>query len=241
MGALAASVCENHKIGYRADYPIYGTIANINAFAIGAAMIDPKAKLYLSWASKKDEDWRGWFRNEDIYVFSGPEMIRPQKASREYGIYLEDHEGNVTNLAVPMWNWGKYYELIVRTILNGTWDAKAITRNDQALNYWWGMSAGVIDVLMSRKLSYYSRKLVETLKYALIADTLNPFDGELRSQSGLVKEAEAPRLTNEEIIRMDWLNDNVVGSIPVMEELKETAKETVQVSGVPEAKGNAGR
>ena len=237
MGALAASVSENHKIGYRADYPIYGSIANINAFAIGAAMIDPKAKLYLSWASKKDEDWRGWFRSEDIYVFSGPEMIRPQKASREYGIYIEDSQGNVTNLAVPMWNWGKYYEQIVRTILNGSWDAKAIAKKDAALNYWWGMSAGVIDVMMSRKLSYYSRKLVETLKAGLIAGTLSPFDGELRSQAGIVKEAASPRLSNEEIIRMDWLNDNVVGSIPVMEELKEKAKETVQVSGVPETKG----
>lgn len=236
MGALAASVCENHKIGYRADYPIYGSIANINAFAIGAALVDPKAKLYLSWASRKDEDWRGWFRNEDIYVFSGPELIRPQKASREYGIYIEDHEGNVTNLAVPMWNWGRYYEQIVGTILNGSWDAKAIARKDQALNYWWGMSAGVIDVLMSRKLSYYSKKLVETLKAGMIDGRLNPFDGELHSQTGIVKEADSPRLSNEEIIRMDWLNDNVVGAIPVMEELKEKAKETVQVSGVPEAK-----
>ena len=33
MGALAASMAQCDKLGYIADYPIYGTIANINAFA----------------------------------------------------------------------------------------------------------------------------------------------------------------------------------------------------------------
>ena len=195
MGSLAASLADNHRIGYRADYPIYGTIANINAFAIGAALVDPRAKLYLSWDSKKDSNWREAF-------------------------------------SVPVWNWGRYYELIIRTILNGTWEAKNLARKDQALNYWWGMDAGVIDVILSEKLSYYSRKLMRTLKGAVIAGTLNPFDGELRSQQGVIKTADAPRLTNEEIITMDWLNDNVIGAIPTMEELRDTARITVSVSGV---------
>jgi len=31
---------------------------------------------------------------------------------------------------------------------------------------------------------------------------------------------------------MDWLNDNVIGAIPTMEELRDTARITVSVSGV---------
>ncbi|WP_274941629.1 BMP family ABC transporter substrate-binding protein [Chordicoccus furentiruminis] len=232
MGSLAASLADNHRIGYRADYPIYGTIANINAFAIGAALVDPRAKLYLSWDSKKDSNWREAFYRNGVSVFSGPDLIRPEAASREYGIYKYDEGGRIRNLAVPVWNWGRYYELIIRTILNGTWEAKNLARKDQALNYWWGMDAGVIDVIFSEKLSYYSRKLMRTLKGAVIAGTLNPFDGELRSQQGVIKTADAPRLTNEEIITMDWLNDNVIGAIPTMEELRDTARITVSVSGV---------
>ena len=33
MGALAAAMSETNILGYLADYPIYGMIANINAFA----------------------------------------------------------------------------------------------------------------------------------------------------------------------------------------------------------------
>ena len=36
-----------HKIGYIADYPIYGEPAAINAFAKGAAITDPYARIIL--------------------------------------------------------------------------------------------------------------------------------------------------------------------------------------------------
>ena len=53
MGAIAGAMAENNKIAYIADYPIYGAIANINAFALGAKMINPRAKVYLEWSTKK--------------------------------------------------------------------------------------------------------------------------------------------------------------------------------------------
>ena len=61
---------------------------------------------------------------------------------------------------------------------------------------------------------------------------LDPFGGELRSQDGIIHKADDPALTNEQIITMNWLNDNVIGKIPVMREMSDAAKETVAVSGV---------
>ena len=49
MGALAASLCDSDRIGYVADYAVYGSIANINAFAFGAAMVRPDVKIILKW------------------------------------------------------------------------------------------------------------------------------------------------------------------------------------------------
>ena len=34
MGAVAGAMAENDRIAYVEDYPIYGSIANINAFAL---------------------------------------------------------------------------------------------------------------------------------------------------------------------------------------------------------------
>lgn len=232
MGAIAASTAENHKIGYVADYPIYGTIAGINAFAIGAALVDPWAKIYLAWSTKADGDWHREMRDLQVDVVSGPDTIKPHDASRAYGIYKLDQYGGIVNLAAPVINWGHYYELIVQTVLNGTWDTAQVAEKNQAINYWYGMSAGVIDVFLSDRISYYSVKLANMLKKALVDARIQIFGGELHSQTGLVKGADNEGLTGEEIVNMDWLNDNVVGEVPSMDELVSQVQEVVSMSGV---------
>ena len=49
MGAIAAAVSREDKLGYIADQPTYGILADINAFAMGARMINPYVKVYLEW------------------------------------------------------------------------------------------------------------------------------------------------------------------------------------------------
>ena len=56
MGAVAGSMAAHDKIVYIADYPIYGTIANINSFAQGVKMTNPRAKIHLLWSCLKDVD-----------------------------------------------------------------------------------------------------------------------------------------------------------------------------------------
>lgn len=232
MGAVAAQAAHDHKVGYLADYPIKGVIANINAFAIGAGMVDPQVKVYLQWSSQKDVDWKAAFLKEGIRVISGPDLIMPAIASREYGIFELEEDGSVRSLAAPVWDWGKYYELIIRSILNDSWEAKDIEKESRALNYWYGMSSGVIDVIVSEHLPYHTRNLVAAVKHGIASGSFNPFDGEMHSQEGIVREAGSPRPTSEEIINMKWLNENVVGRIPKGDELSDSGKSAAKVSGV---------
>ncbi len=232
MGVLAGSLCEDHKIGYVADYPIYGAVSRINAFAIGAALSDPQAKVYLTWTSLAEGDWKTYMQENGVHIVSGPDLIKPKEASREYGLYRMNG-GEVTNLAMPVWNWGTYYELIVRGILDGKFqkDNSAGTTG-QALNLWWGMSAGVIDVILSKNLSFYSGKMIDIYRKALINDTFRPFDGTLKDNRGTVRGDHDSVLSNEEIVAMNWLNDNVIGEIPDSELLNEAGKKAIRVSGL---------
>lgn len=45
LGALAASMADNHRIGYHASVFASGALSEINAFAIGASLLDPVRKL----------------------------------------------------------------------------------------------------------------------------------------------------------------------------------------------------
>ena len=94
------------------------------------------------------------------------------------------------------------------------------------------MISGVVDIKLSDELSSYTKRLVEVMKSDIMSGSMNPFDGELRSQDGWIRHDGDPLLTSKDIITMNWLNENVVGEIPEKESLSEEAKSTVSVSGV---------
>lgn len=233
MGAIAGAMAENGQLAYIADYPIFGTIANINAFALGAKMVNPRAKVYLEWSTLKDVDLGRVMENiqkKGVTVVSGKDMVIPEETSRYFGLYhLENGEPH--NIAMPLWHWGKFYEQLIRTIMDGTWK---YDDNDgtKAINYWWGLSAGVVDVIHSQNLPIGTRRLVQLLKDNITRGEFNPFSGILYSQEGMVQSDPDRTLSPEEIIRMDWLAENVIGSIPAQKELTEQAKPVTQQSGL---------
>ena len=233
MGAIAGAMAENNRLSYIADYPIYGCIANINAFAMGAKMINPRAKVYLEWSSRKEVDIEESLRETASSCISGREMVIPEESSRFFGLYhMED--GHPRNLAMPLYHWGKLYERLIRTIMDGTWKYDDNPSATKAINYWWGMSAGVIDVVCSQYLPIGTKRLVDLLKATIISETFNPFAGILYSQTGIVESDPDGKLLPEEIMTMDWLAENVIGSIPKREELIERAEPIIKQQGLKE-------
>ena len=233
-GMIAGAMTENDRIAYVADYPIYGMIANINAFALGAAMVNPRAKVYVDWSTRKDYDL-DWFlsRNEIQYV-SNQDMIRPINPTREYGLYKYEN-GEATNMVMPIWNWGIYYEKLIQSILAGAYKTED-EGEAKALNYWWGMSAGVIDLIYSKHVPKGVQRLAEHMEYDISVGDVVPFFGEIRAQDGTVKNNAGEAMSPEDIMKMDYLVENVVGDIPTIDLLNEKAKPIVELKGVEEQK-----
>lgn len=250
VAGAASSADGSHRIGYCSGMPVYGTVANINAFAIGAAMADPEVRIHLDWATKQDANWWWDMVDSGIHVLSAVDSLHNTDGSAAYGVCrvekCEPGKGNdlsgsclITNLAVPVYKWGKLYETIVRTIAEGTYSSSAVDKKDRATNYWWGMISGAVDIELSDSISPYTRKLVEVLRRDIIGGNFNPFDGELRSQEGLIRRADDAPLTSMDVITMDWLNENIIGEIPKIDVLDDEARVTVKYSGVEKSKTGA--
>lgn len=230
MGAIAAAMSHSDKLGYLADCPVYGTIADINAFALGARMINPDVTVCLEWSGKKDANPRERFKNEGITFISGNDIINPAHASREYGLYAKNEDGSLKNIGTPILHWGKFYEQIVKNAFRPT--EEDALRGKKAVNYWWGMSADVIDVICSDNIPHGTHRLIEFLKNSIRADSFHPFDGLIYSQNGVVRCKDGEGLEAKDIIDMDWLAENVDGRIPDFEELTEEAKSLVEHQGI---------
>jgi hypothetical protein len=132
-------------------------------------------------------------------------------------------DGQLRNLAMPLLHWGKFYEKLIHAIMDGSWNYDDNASANKAINYWWGMSAEVIDVICSRNLPIGTKRLIELLKATMINGEFNPFTGMLYSQNGVIQDDPNRSLTPEEIVGMDWLAENVIGHIPTIDELIEDA------------------
>lgn len=230
-GLLAGILTDSDNIGYIADYPIFGMTANINAFALGVKMVDPRAKVYLTWSTQKGCDPEKLFKENNVSFVSGQDLAAPGNASRSFGLY-DIRNGQMVNIAFPVWHWGKFYERIVRSIQNGRWKKAVPAQPSSSVNYWWGLSSGMIDFIVSKNIPQDVSRLLDIFKDQIIVGQFNPFQGPIWDNEGKLQCKDKEILSPERIITMDWLAENVKGRIPALDELTEEAKPVVRLQGV---------
>lgn len=230
-GAIAGAMAGGDRIGFVADYPNIGVPANINAFALGARMVNPNARIDLAWSCLPGDPLAD-FTAKGITVVSGRDAPAPNRPQREFGAFQICPGGFLRDLATPFWHWGQFYENVVRTVLDGGWTRDKSGTDGRAVNYWWGMSSGVMDVLMSRDLPAGVRQLADILRGGIITGAVDPFACRIVTQDGALVNEGLRGLTAEQVMKMDWLCDNVDGSIPEYEDLKEESKPLYRMQGI---------
>ena len=229
LGLAAGILSENGKIGYIADFPIYGTPAAANAFALGARMVNPQAKIYLNWFSASWFNADRPFEDPEIRVVCNRDITAPNRDARDYGLYLRNGE-EIINMATLIPRWGPFYRMMIERLLNGTFNQSE--SKDNVTNYWWGLGSHILDVAFSSRFDPYAARIINHFREELRTGAFSPFEGELRDQSGALRCAADRRLTPAEILCMDYLADNIVGTLPQLDELIESARPLVRLQGI---------
>ena len=229
LGLAAGILSDNGKIGYIADFPIYGTPSAANAFALGARMVNPKAKIYLNWSSASWYNDKVPFEDPEIQVICNRDITAPKRDARDYGLYVRSGS-DIINMATLVPRWGLFYRLISEMILNGTYNPDE--SRQKMNNYWWGIGSHILDVAFSSRFDPYAARIVNHFREELKEGTFTPFEGEIRDQGGTLRCEADRRLTPAEILCMDYLVDNIVGTIPTGEDLIETARPLVRLQGI---------
>lgn len=237
LGIIAGAMTKTNKIAYVADYPVYGTVASINAFAIGAKMVNPCAEIYLSWTSVKNSDPEKELQEAGCDVVSNLDWSAPNYTTRKFGLYLNSEENpeNPISLAAPLWDWGKLYETIIKSVKRGSWKIEESSLGTQSLGYWWGLSSGAVDIVYSSRVPELTLQLVGFLKSQMIKSNFRPFYGTISYQNGETADAGKGE-DYRYLIEMNKLSENVHGAIPGYEEITDTAAEIAKVQSlIPDA------
>jgi basic membrane lipoprotein Med (substrate-binding protein (PBP1-ABC) superfamily) len=228
-GAIAGAMACNDRIGYIASFPVFGELASINAFALGAQMTNPRAQIELKWACVE-----GFPQTE--LLADGIRIVSTQNASSELnacstnGTYLINDTGEMIPLGTHIWNWGEFYEYAIKEILSG--GMKKEKNSYMALNYWLGLDSGVIGMDISARLPQGVRQMANLLYVAVKRGYIDPFGRKIVAQDGSIKNDGTILFSPEQILRMDWLCENVIGRIPVPGEILPECYKVMQEIGI---------
>ena len=231
-GAIAGAMVNNDRIGYVASYPILGELASINAFALGAQMTNPRAQIELKWSCVEGTPLADFFA-DGIRIVSNREAPTESKMFLDfcnYGTYLMTDRSGLIPLGTPVWGWGQFYEYAIKTILSGGMQKEKGSAT--ALNYWFGLDSGVIGLNLSDKLPQGVRQMANMLTAAIKHGYIDPFERVITAQDGSIKNDGTAGFTSEQILRMDWLCENVIGSIPAFDEILPVSRKMVKELGI---------
>lgn len=231
-GVIAAACNTTNEIGYICNYPVFSSPASINAFALGARMVNTSARIHLEWSTVPGANIFGNFREKNVDLVSGHDLYSPDQQRWAAGIFST--RGEISGaLAVSYWNWGQIYERIISGAMYGLWYLPGfVDQKGTAINYWWGLSSNAVQISVSDLVPAGTRRLVRMLEQAIIEKNLSVFSGPIYDQAGNLRVEEGEAMSPLQIVQMDWLVDNVVGSIPQMDQLNAEARALAEVSGV---------
>ena len=230
-GAIAGAMTKTGRIGYIASNPIYGVPAGINAFALGARLTNPDARVSLAW-SCASEDPISELLEQGVDLISNRDIPTPNQNQGSWGLCSVEPGRVLKPLASPYWDWGNFYIRLVTSILHGGWEALDYKNSGKAVNYWWGMRSGTVGLKLADDLPDGVRSLANILCQGIIDGTFTVFHRKYSSQDGSVISDGNRWLSPEDVLHMDWLCDCVDGSIPSYDELLPMSRSIVKLQGV---------
>ncbi len=224
-GIAAGKATKTNKLGYVYAFPIPQTIANINAFQLGAESVNPAAQTYVvntsNWCdpAKQAEAASSLFaQGVDVITQHQDCTATITKAAEEAGKMVVGYHADASALAPKgwvtgsEWDWGAMYNDIVATALAGNFTGSKYNANYRA---------GFKDGTNPFKQSKFGTMVDADTQAKIAAEkeristTGSPFDGPVVAQDGTIMFAEGETIDYATVESKNTkFVKGVVGEIP---------------------------
>ncbi len=230
LGMLAGILSPTNVVGYVAPNPVYGIPAAVNAYAQGLRSVRPEGRVLLRGACLPDPEHPLNFSDrEDVTLYYARDSREAPDSHRDYGLCQRLPNGVIRPLGLPEWRWDVVYTEIIRSILNGSWDA---ADTGKAINYWWGMKSGAVGIRYSHGLPGGSLQLLGLMETQLHGGLLTIFPAQVYGQKHLLHSPQKVVYTPKELMMMDWLDECVEGSLPSYDQLDVKTRALAEICGL---------
>jgi basic membrane protein A and related proteins len=220
-GMAAGAASKSGNIGYVVAYPIPEVIRHANAFALGAQLTHPGAKVRLVWTNSWYDPAKEKKAAQSL-VSAGADVLGQNVDSPAAGQYAESqgipwvgYDSNASNFAPKSWltasvyNWGPYYLTRVKAAMAGTWKP-AFYYGSIADGFTKLAPYGPSVNAKTKALIAVKMQQIATGKYYEFKGPLYDQNGKLRVPKGVSMKVLAGGANS--LYGMNWLVKGVVGS-----------------------------
>ncbi len=215
-GMVAGAMTKSNTLGYVAAFPIPEVIRGINAFTLGAQLVNPDVKVRVVWtktwydpATEKEAAKSLLDVGADV-IAQHQDSPGPQEAAQEKGVYSVGYNSDMSafapqsHLCAPIWKWGVFYKEMVDKVRQGTWESKS---------YWYGLEHGIVDLSpMSDRVPQNIQKQVLAMKKDIADGKVVVFTGPVKDQAGTVRINDGVVAADTELLGMTWFVQGVIGT-----------------------------
>ena len=215
-GMAAGAASKTGKIGFVVPYAIPECIREVDAFTMGAQLMNPKATVKIVWTNT-------WFAPAtertaaEALVSAGVDVLGDGQDSPTTGQVAEAHglkwtgyDSNQESFAPTAWltattyNWGPYYIMEVKAAMDGTWKS----------HFWYGSLADhfVVMAPFGPSVTQATRKAILAKEAAIIKGTFDPFTGPITEQNGTVGVKAGVTLSVMQKYSLSWFVKGVIGN-----------------------------
>ncbi len=215
-GMAAGNATESDLVGYVAAFPIPEVLRGINAFALGVKEVNPDAKVQVVWSNT-------WLdanlerQAAEALLDAGADVLAMHQdtpatgqAAEAVGAkwvgYNSDGERFAPDawLTAPIWNWGPLYVATAEQVRNGTWVSE---------QFYGDMAGGMVDIApFGASVPQDVQDSIMERKTQIIDGSFEVFEGPIVDQDGTERYAAGVVAPLGELLGMDYLVDNVIGS-----------------------------
>ena len=219
MGALAALLDKEGKIGFITSNFGIERHSRINGFVNGVKLIQPNSSVVLIWNNYWDYPEHSRRLAKELLSYKCNLIFQdnlPQlgNLTGEFGLYnysKEYQKEQVRHFAETIWNWGGFYQRVLENILTGSKGNLKETGNSKLqFNFWGGIRSKIVDLVINEKVvPKETIRMISIIKDSLINRQIHPFQGPMYDLKGILRIKDGSTAELDEIRKMDWLCDGI--------------------------------
>ena len=217
-GMAAGAASKKGLIGYIVPFGIPEVVRHINAFALGAQVTHPGAKVKLIWTNAWYSPPKETAAAANL-IAAGVDVLGQNVDSPAAGVYAEKkgvpwvgYDSNAQKSAPTQWltaavyNWGPYYLRRVKAAMNGTWKPGF---------YYGSINDGFTSLApYGPKVSAKTKAMIAAKQKVIVSGKFSVFQGPLYDQKGKLMVPAGKRLKLiADLYTMQWLVKGVLGKV----------------------------